>query len=67
MVGGFSELESVHESIKMASPEIRVITPADASPSVLKGGVLFGHDPDTVLFQVCPQSYGMAIYKYLNP
>lgn len=65
MVGGFSESEIVHESIKLASPKIRVITPA--SLPVLKGGVLFGHDPDTVRFQVCPQRYGMAIYKYLNP
>lgn len=67
MVGGFSDSEIVRESIKMAFPEIRVINPEDASLSVLKGGVLFGHDPETVRFRVCPQSYGMAMHEYFNP
>lgn len=64
-VGEFSESEIVCESIKMAFPEIRVINPEDASLSVLKGGVLFGHDQETVRFRMCPQSYGM--HEYFNP
>lgn len=67
MVGGFSESEIVRDGIKMAFPEIRIINPEDAALSVLKGGVLFGHDPDTVRFRVCPQSYGMAMHEYFNP
>ncbi|XP_078339716.1 heat shock 70 kDa protein 12A-like [Crassostrea virginica] len=67
MVGGFSESEFVRSSISEALPHVRVINPEDAALSVLKGGVLFGHDPNTVRFRVCPQTYGIAMHDYFNP
>lgn len=67
MVGGFSESEVVRTKIKEVFPNLRVILPEDAGLSVLKGGVIFGHAPDTIRFRVCPQTYGMAMHDYFNP
>ncbi|XP_062583858.1 heat shock 70 kDa protein 12A-like [Saccostrea cucullata] len=67
MVGGFSESDLVRTSIKEAFPGVGVIVPEEAALSILKGGVLFGHAPDTVRFRVCPQTYGISMYDYFNP
>ncbi|XP_061186757.1 heat shock 70 kDa protein 12A-like [Saccostrea echinata] len=67
MIGGFSESDIVRTRIKETFPGVQVIMPEDAALSVLKGGVLFGHAPDTVRFRVCPQTYGISMHDYFNP
>ena len=45
MVGGFAESPMLIQGIKSAFPEMRVIIPLEAAWSVLRGAVIFGHDP----------------------
>lgn len=49
MVGGFSESPFMQEAIMKAFPDKRVIVPEEAGLAVLKGAVMFGHEPCAVL------------------
>ena len=46
IVGGFSESPLIQDAIKKAFPQLRVIVPEDAGLVVLKGAVIYGHQPD---------------------
>lgn len=49
MVGGFSESPFMQDAIMKAFPDKRVIVPEEAGLAVLKGAVMFGHEPCAVL------------------
>lgn len=49
MVGGFSESPIMQDAILNAFPDKRVIVPEEAGLAVLKGAVMFGHEPCVVL------------------
>ena len=65
MVGGFSESPMLQESIKDCMPGKRVIVPADPGLAVLKGAVIFGHDPNVIKERRCRFTYGVRTsYKF---
>lgn len=66
LVGGFSESTIVQETIKRKFPQIKVIVPAECGISVLKGAVIFGHEPTTISARVAKFTYGIAISKPFN-
>lgn len=59
MVGGFSECHMLQDAIRKNFPNKQIIIPEEASMSVLKGAVLFGHRPDYVQTRVMRCSYGI--------
>lgn len=61
LVGGFSESEIVQDKIKETFPKKTVITPKDPTLAVLKGAVLFGHQPDVVTTRITQFAYGRKI------
>lgn len=60
MVGGYAESEIVQEKIKDAFPTKQIIVPVEAGLAVLKGAVMFGHDPQVVKSRVSKYTYGVA-------
>ncbi|KAH3747262.1 heat shock 70 kDa protein 12A-like isoform X2 [Dreissena polymorpha] len=58
MVGGFSEAAILQSRVKEAFPHVKVITPSDAGVAVLKGAVIFGHNPGAIAQRVLKLSYG---------
>ena len=48
MVGGFSEADVLQNAVQKAFSDIEVFIPVDGSLSVLKGAVIYGHNPDIV-------------------
>ena len=58
MVGGFSESELLQEEIKKSFPSMTVIVPKDAGLAVLKGAVIFGHNPAAITERICKYTYG---------
>lgn len=58
LVGGFSDSALLQHGIQKSFPEHRVIIPEDAGLSVLKGAVLFGHDPDKITSRILRVTYG---------
>ena len=61
MVGGFSESPMIQDVVRKAFPNMRIIIPDEAGLSVLKGAVIFGHQPDTIESRVMRVSYGVKI------
>ncbi|XP_045203777.2 heat shock 70 kDa protein 12A-like [Mercenaria mercenaria] len=59
MVGGFSESVMLQHYIKDNFPEMRVIIPEDAGLAVLKGAVIFGHNPRAIVSRVARYTYGI--------
>lgn len=59
MVGGFSESSFLQETMKKAFPNKHIIVPNEAGLAVLKGAVLFGHDPQIVASRVAKVTYGV--------
>ncbi|XP_060065869.1 heat shock 70 kDa protein 12B-like [Ylistrum balloti] len=63
LVGGFSESPIVQETIKRKFPRMKVIVPPECGLAVLKGAVIFGHNPETISARVAKFTYGIAISK----
>ncbi|XP_052794437.1 heat shock 70 kDa protein 12A-like [Mya arenaria] len=67
MVGGFSESMMLQEQMKAAFGDKRLIIPENAGLAVLKGAVMFGHDPLTIASRIAKCSYGISVYRDFNP
>ncbi|XP_053399071.1 heat shock 70 kDa protein 12A-like [Mercenaria mercenaria] len=63
MVGGFSESVMLQHYIKDNFPEMKVIIPEDAGLAVLKGAVIFGHNPRAIISRVSKFTYGIDVYQ----
>ena len=63
MVGGFSESAILQDAIKRYFPHLRVIVPRDASLCVLKGAVMYGHNPHIISERVVRYTYGTNVFK----
>ncbi|XP_069131205.1 heat shock 70 kDa protein 12B-like [Argopecten irradians] len=61
MVGGFSESLVLQDEIKRNFPRLRIIVPQDAGLAVLKGAVIFGHEPRAIKSRVCKYTYGVNV------
>lgn len=68
LVGGFAESLMLQAAIKNAfkDKKKKVIVPRDAGLAVLKGAVLFGHQPKTISARVCKYTYGIGTTVKFN-
>ncbi|XP_052071121.1 heat shock 70 kDa protein 12B-like [Mytilus californianus] len=67
MAGGFSEDDTLQHAIKKQFPSLEVFIPTDGALAVLKGAVIYGHNPNVVSSRVCYYTYGIAISKAFDP
>ena len=63
MVGGFSECTMIQEAIKNNFKDKHIIIPEDAGLVVVKGAVLFGHNPMTIVSRKSKYTYGVKISR----
>lgn len=61
LIGGYSECDVVKTTVISSFPHLRVVRPDDAGLAVLKGAVLFGHEPHSISSRVCKYTYGIAM------
>ena len=66
MVGGFSESRVLQEAIKTEFSHLQVIIPSTPSSIVLRGSVIFGHEPLSVKQRVLKKTYGSRIMPFFN-
>jgi hypothetical protein len=66
MVGGFSESPMLQDVIKRTMPDKKIIIPADPGLAVLKGAVIFGHDPSVIQERRCRYTYGVKTCHQFN-
>ena len=59
MVGGFSECELVQTAMKAKFPKNKIIIPSEPGLSVLRGAVLFGHQPEKISKRILKKTYGI--------
>ena len=62
MVGGYSESVILQKFIRETFQEKAVIIPSNAGLAVLKGAVLYGHDPSVIAERRCRFTYGLNGY-----
>ena len=67
MVGGFSESEVVQDAVRKAFPKYRIVIPQEAGLAVLKGAVLFGHDPSIIDARIAKYTYGIETSEIFDP
>lgn len=61
LVGGFAESLMLQTAIREAFKNKRLIIPGEAGLAVLKGAVLYGHDPKNISGRICKYTYGVMI------
>lgn len=68
LVGGFSDAPIIREAIVDAFPVIKdIVSPLASSLAVLKGSVIFGHQPDIVTGRVCRETIGVSLQRTIIP
>lgn len=67
IVGGFGESPMLIEGIKSTFPKMRIIIPQEAAWSVLRGAVIFGHDPSLIRQRRSRYTYGIHIFEKFDP
>ena len=61
MVGGYSESDMLQNAVKVAYPDLEVFVPVDGGVSVLKGAVIYGHNPNIVSSRICNYTFGVSL------
>ena len=61
MVGGFSDSPLLYKGVKSEFPKLNVLCPKDAVAAILKGAVMFGHNPELISERICPRTYGISV------
>ena len=67
LVGGYAESPLVQERFRKDFASYNIINPQDSSLIVMKGGVLFGHNPMFISARILRFSYGSAIHGSFDP
>jgi hypothetical protein len=49
----YSESDMLQNAVKVAYPDLEVFVPVDGGLSVLKGAVIYGHNPNIVSSRIC--------------
>jgi len=61
LVGGFAKSKLLKKAIQTKFKGKRIIVPEDAGLAVLKGAVLYGHNPETIDPRVTRYTYGVEM------
>ncbi|CAG2184709.1 unnamed protein product [Mytilus edulis] len=57
----FKESDVLQDAVRKAFPKLEVFVPVDGGLSVLKGAVIYGHNPNIVASRVCNYTYGISL------
>ena len=61
MVGGFSESRCLQREISRAFPNKYLVIPEDPGLAVVKGAVIYGHDPKAIVSRIARYTYGVEM------
>ena len=67
LVGGYAESQLVQERIKKKFENYLIIIPQDCNLVVMKGAVLFGHNPMTISARIIRFTYGASLHPIFDP
>ena len=58
MVGGYSDSLMLQDAVRRSFQHLTIITPQLASSAILRGAVIFGHNPVAITHRVLKKTYG---------
>ncbi|XP_062580516.1 heat shock 70 kDa protein 12A-like [Saccostrea cucullata] len=67
LVGGFANSKLIYQAVKEKFPSKHVYCPPDADLSVLKGAVIYGHNPDLVASRISRDWLGVIPDENFSP
>ncbi|XP_062574156.1 heat shock 70 kDa protein 12A-like [Saccostrea cucullata] len=67
IVGGYGESSLLQESFKKEFPLSNIVIPNESSLAVIKGAVLFGHNPRAISARILRYFYGAAADDIFDP
>ena len=67
LVGGFAESEMLKRKMQETFPDHRIIIPEESGLCVLKGAVLYGHNPAMITSRVSKHTYGIKTFRHFEP
>lgn len=67
LVGGLSESKYVQKAFRDKFQDKNIIVPQDCGLAVVKGAVLFGHQPEVISSRVARYTYGVEIAAIFDP
>lgn len=63
LVGGYADSPMLVDGIRLAFPKMCIIIPHEAIWSVLRGAVVFGHDPSLITRRRNKYNYGIQVFE----
>lgn len=60
VVGGYADSPVLQEKLREEFKPYNIIYPEEAVLAVLKGAVMFGHNPNLISERICQRTYGIA-------
>ena len=67
LVGGYGESPLVQETFRNEFTNLEIIIPQDCNLAVMKGAVLFGHNPMSVTARILRFTYGVSVKCEFDP
>ena len=67
LVGGYGESPLVQETFRNKFANLQIIIPQDCNLAVMKGAVLYGHNPLSISARILRFSYGIGVDSRFNP
>ena len=67
LVGGYGESPLVQETFRNEFTNLQIIIPQDCNLAVMKGAVLFGHNPMSVTARILRFTYGLCVNSEFDP
>ncbi|XP_053385546.1 heat shock 70 kDa protein 12B-like [Mercenaria mercenaria] len=67
MVGGYSENQLLQGAIKSAFPNLNVVIPIEPQSAILRGALMYGHNPSVLTERVLKYTYGTNILIPFDP
>ncbi|XP_061165162.1 heat shock 70 kDa protein 12A-like [Saccostrea echinata] len=67
LVGGSADSKYIQSEVTSAFDSVRLIIPPEAGLAVLKGAVIFGHDPTLIKSRILRFTYGTSVCEKFNP
>ncbi|XP_062582418.1 heat shock 70 kDa protein 12A-like [Saccostrea cucullata] len=67
LVGGSADSKYIQSKVEKAFDSVRLIIPPEAGLAVLKGAVIFGHDPTLIKSRILRFTYGTGVCPDFDP
>ena len=66
LVGGFADSSMLQGAVRKSFNDKKIIIPKDAGLAVLKGAVVYGHQPENIAARICKYTYGVGTTVIFN-